>query len=364
MKGQKAYIGKNSLISLKEELEILNPRKVFLVHGRRSYEECGASREISRILDNSSASEVFEFYDFSANPEFSDLQKALKDCEIFKPDMIMAVGGGSAIDIAKLVRFFHSYDGNVEKGCYIQKKDLVPLAAIPTTAGTGAEATHFAVLYKDKIKHSVEHYDVLPDYAIIYPPFTYNNPPYLTACTGFDALAQGIEAFWNRNATLESDEHAKKAIELLYPSLPLAVNSPAEEVRDRMAEGSYWAGRAINITKTTAPHAFSYGLTSIYGYPHGHAVALCFPILASLNLKNGKIPSNKVKFLYNLFNASNDCVKEKLEDYISGIGLINKGGNYSIDTLLKGINPQRLLNNPTNISDKEAEDLLVKILTW
>lgn len=362
MKEQKAYIGKDSLNSLVKELRELNPRRLFFIHGKKSYEQCGAKEEFEKIIESSSIAAVSEFSDFSVNPEFNDLQEALKRCDEFRPDLIMAVGGGSAIDMAKLTRFFYSYQGDIEKGQYDRKSRLVPLIAIPTTSGTGAEATHFAVIYKGKTKYSVEHEDVLPDIAVVYPSFTYNNPPYLTACTGFDALAQGIEAYWNKNATEESDEYAKKAIELIYPNLPLAVKSPTEEVRDKMAEGSYWAGRAINITKTTAPHAFSYPFTSFYGYPHGHAVALVFPIIFEFNLKYGKIPNDKKDYLLHSIKLHEDNAFSAINTLANFIGLNVKDIEYDMETIKNGINVQRLANNPALITIKNSECIIYKIL--
>lgn len=363
MKEQKAYIGLDSLEFLKDKLKFLNPHRIFLVHGKKSYENCGAKDKIEQIVKALSASEVFDFSDFSVNPEFNDLKGALDFCEEFKPDLILSVGGGSAIDMAKLIRFFHSYDGKIETGSsYIKNRNKIPLIAIPTTSGTGAEATHFAVLYKDKTKYSVEHDDVLPDIAIIYPPFTYKNSPYLTACTGFDALAQGIEAYWNKNATEESDIYAERAIQLIYPILSSAVNSPTYEVRDKMAEGAYWAGRAINITKTTAPHAFSYGLTSLYGYPHGHAVALTFPAIADFNFTNGKISSSKKSKLIEIMQLNGESIGKNLEKLKLRLGLAAKPGRYDLNILLKGINLSRLANNPAEIDYKNAKVILQRIL--
>ena len=362
MKSQKVYIGKDSLCSLGKVLSELMPQKVLLVHGKKSYAQCGAKEKIHNLMANFKAVKVMEFSEFCVNPDYNDLQKALLLCEEIAPDVIIGIGGGSALDIAKLLRFFYSYDGSVEDGVYKQIKNLIPLIAIPTTSGTGAEATHFAVVYKDKVKYSVDHDDVLPDIAVIYPPFTYENPPYLTACTGFDALAQGIEAFWNKNATDESDAFAKKAVELIYPNLPLAVNSPTEDVRDKISEGAYWAGKAINITKTTAPHAFSYPFTSYYGYPHGHAVALTFATIAKYNMTI--LCHTKRVWISKLISNCDDkeSISEILRKYIVSLGLTLVDNEYNIDLILSNINVNRLLNNPFHISSTEATEIIRDVL--
>lgn len=361
---QEAYIGVECLNNFHSVLKRLNPRKVFLVRGKKSYQLSGAESVINDALIEFSP-EVLPFSDFEENPKMEDVQKGLSYLEAFNPDIIIAIGGGSVLDISKLIRFFYSYDGNPIGTEFYKKKDLLPLLALPTTAGTGCEATHFAVMYKDKIKYSVEHDDVLPDYAFVYPPFTYNNPPYLTACTGFDALAQGIEAFWNVNATKESDEYAIKSIKLLWPNLPIAVNNPTNEIRNKVAEGAYWAGRAINITKTTAPHAFSYAFTTYYGIPHGHAVALTFPFFFELNSNRANklnLSNNvnkywkKIDNLKDLLCLPSDNVLNSFTLYINNIFPKHIRIDSS-DKYLNLVNLERLKNNPILINNTIIEKI-------
>lgn len=348
---QKVYLGKDSVRELVPILKKHNAKQVFIVRGKGSYAACGAEDIIKKALSEIGCA-FTEFYGFSENPKFEDMELGIELLKNSRADMIIAVGGGSVLDMAKLIRFFNSYQGNVT-GKYFEKvTELLPLIAIPTTAGTGAEATHFAVVYKDKIKYSAEHIDMLPNYAIIYPPFTYGNPKYLTACTGFDALAQAIEAFWNLNATDDSDKYAERAIKLLWPYLPDLVNRPTEELRDKVSEGSYWAGRAIDITKTTAPHAFSYPFTSYYGYPHGHAVALTFPFLFQLNC--GERANNKrISRLMALIGfCDNDNLYALMYKYISSMGL-QPIDDIKVDAslIMQNINLDRLKNNPIAIDN-------------
>ena len=255
-----------------------------------------------------------------------------------KPDVILSIGGGSVLDIAKLVRHYAA-----EKGLFI------PLWAIPTTSGTGAEATHFAVVYREGKKCSVEADDILPDVVMLYPPFTYNNDAYLTACTGFDAVAQAIESYWAKGANEESRSYSVKAINLLWKQLPLLLQKNTEELRDEVAEGAYWAGRAINISKTTAPHAFSYAFTSYYGYPHGHAVALTFPFFLHLN---GTLE------LYRELGMSPSEAIKNMEEYITTLGLsLTLFPEVDIHDTLQKVNIQRLENNPINVTPEVVKDL-------
>lgn len=347
---QQVYLGQDSIKEIVPLLKRHNTKHVFLVRGKGSFATCGAERIINNALSELSCT-FTEFYDFSENPKCEDMDRGIALLKNSGADAIIAVGGGSVLDMAKLIRFFNSYKGEVTGKSFEKVRDLLPLIAMPTTAGTGAEATHFAVVYKDKVKYSAEHDDMLPDYAIIYSPFTYGNPKYLTACTGFDALAQAIEAFWNLNATEESDIYAEKAIKLLWNNLPNVVNSPTEDLRDKVSEGSYWAGRAINITKTTAPHAFSYPFTTYYGYPHGHAVALTFPFFMGLNCGVNNKDRCRVSRLLELvgFNDKLD-IKEQMEAYVDSIQLRMRE-HILIDKnfILSQVNLERLKNNPVQL---------------
>jgi len=353
---QIAYRGNTSIEELLPALKRHAGKRILLVRGKRSYDACGARRFLDAVFADLKIS-VVEFFDFEENPKEKDLQRGLLLVNGRSVSAIVAVGGGSVLDMAKLVRFFHAYKGGIAVGEYEREQDLLPLIAIPTTAGTGSEATHFAVLYRNKVKYSVEHDNILPDIAIVYPPFTYNNPAYLTACTGFDALAQAIEAFWSVHATEESELYARRAMALLWPNLPIAVNAPTHEVRDKVAEGAYWAGRAINITKTTAPHAFSYPFTSYYGYPHGHAVALLFPYIADYNMRNGHIDS--LQEILGLDEEPEACFRK----YLRGIGLDPRPSDKEFDTelIVSNINLNRLKNNPVAIDDETARGFIRRL---
>lgn len=352
---QQVFLGKDSIKKIVPLLNRHNSKQVFLVRGKGSYTACGAEKIIKNALLETGCT-LTEFYDFSENPKFEDMARGVGLLRGSRADFIIAVGGGSVLDMSKLVRFFNSYEGEVTGKTFEKINNLLPLVAIPTTAGTGAEATHFAVVYKDKIKYSVEHEDILPNYALVYPPFTYGNSKYLTACTGFDALAQAIEAYWNLNATDESDIYAEKAIKLLWPSLPDLVNNPTEELRDRVSEGSYWAGRAINIAKTTAPHAFSYPFTTYYGYPHGHAVALTFPYFMKLNcseLNDNEIRVNTLLDMLKFKRGTN--LLEQMRCYVHSIGLqVRKDIVIDYEFIMSHVNLDRLRNNPVHVDNTDT----------
>lgn len=259
------------------------PTRILLVRGKASFEKCGAKALCDFVL-SAEIAQVVEFFNFEENPKIEDVEQGLTLFRDNAIDLVLAIGGGSVLDMAKLIRFFAAYDGNLEEGKYLQANPSVPLLAFPTTSGTGAECTHFAVCYKSGKKYSVAHDDVRPDEAYIVPEWTHACSPYLTACVGFDAFAQAMESYWSVRSSDESRKYALRAISLLYPNLQACVNAPTRELRKKIAEGAYWAGRAIDISFTTAAHAFSYGLTVYLGFPHGRAVASSLAYFFEKNL--------------------------------------------------------------------------------
>jgi alcohol dehydrogenase len=371
---QHSYIGEASIAHVKKILSINQYCSVFLVRGKSSYQKCGAKYILQSVFDSMNI-KVVEFYDFSENPKVEDMLRGITLFEIMPTNVIIAVGGGSVIDMAKLIRFYYSYRSELKLSNYILKNKLVPLIAIPTTAGTGSEATHFAVLYKEKVKYSIEHKSILPDVAIVEPCFTFNLNPYLTACSGFDALSQSIESYWNVNATDESDEYAIKSLKLIWPNLPKVVkNGNLHLERIYIAEGAFYAGKAINITKSTLPHAMSYPFTSYYGFPHGHAVALSFPFFISYNTSgfpedynrklNYNIYKRKMNNLFTILGIDNsESAFYVFHNYIENLGLsFNLPSNFCEETIIENINYQRAKNNPRKIT-KNTFNLAVKSIS-
>lgn len=356
---QDSFIGTNIEQHLTCILKNRNVKKVFLVRGNKSYCDSGAKAVLEKIFKEQGI-DTLSFSDYSVNPKIDDVQKGVASCKQYMPDAIVAVGGGSALDTGKLIRYY-----------YCQEQDCdTTLMALPTTAGSGAEATHFSVCYIDGEKQSISDDAIRPDYVFINPMFTLHNDAYLTACTGFDAVAQAIESYWSVKSTEESREFSAKALSLLWKQLPMLINDlDNEDLRSQVAEGAYYAGRAIDITTTTAPHAFSYKFTSLYGYPHGHAVALTFPFFWELNKTGNNLQPaldeasylDRMNELFQIMGCSNipichDAVM--MTDYIESLGLKTK--SFSKDEILPIVdkfNKQRAGNNPVVIDDEVKSGL-------
>jgi len=340
---------------LQETLGKLSAKRVLLVTGKNSYQLSGAEAFILPIIGNIESHRVSEF---QPNPTLTDTLQGVKQFQAFKPDCIIAIGGGSVLDMAKLINFFGSTGldatNYLEEKVDVELPALLPLIAIPTTAGTGSEATHFSVLYYDKIKYSVAEKCMLPNGVVLNPELTQVMTPYQTACTGMDALAQGIESYWAVGSTAESREYAEKAIRLAWQFLEPAVKQPTLESREKMQEAAYWAGRAINISKTTLCHALSYVLTSHYGYPHGHAVAVFLPEIFRAHARS-KVVSD---FLSGLLGEGR--VADNLHRLVLEIGLGRKNVFHEEDicTAVSGVNLERLKNNPLEFSEQGLEEVV------
>ena len=214
---------------------------------------------------------------FTPNPLYEDVCKGIKLFNAKGCDTIIAVGGGSSIDVAKCIKLYCKMS---DDRLYLEQeyKDTgVKLIAIPTTAGTGSESTRYAVIYYDGKKQSVTHESIIPDVAILEPKVLKTLPLYQKKCTMMDALCQGIESWWSVNSTDESKEYSKIAVESIMKWWKEYIFENTDESAQHIMNAANYAGRAICITQTTAPHAFSYKITSLYGLPHGHAVAVCLP---------------------------------------------------------------------------------------
>ena len=376
---QKIYTGYNSYKKIYDILEELSPKKIFLVTGKKSYFLSGAKNLLSKFINKYN---YFRFYDLEINPKLKDLINGINIFNREKCDIIIGVGGGSVMDIAKSISILATQNGDLEgfiKGEISLKERQIPSIMIPTTAGTGSESTHFSITYINKIKYSLAHYSLLPDFVILDPLFTKNLPPYITACTSMDALCQAIESFWSTNSTEESRTYSKQAIELVMSYIIKNVNNPDIISRGKMLIASNLAGKAINIAKTTAAHSVSYPLTSYFNIPHGHAVALTLPHfiefnnnVSSKNIQDGRgveFIEDRMGELFTILKVkAADKARDKIIDIMKKINLetrlsrlgINRN---NIDIIIEnGFNRQRMKNNPRAVNEKNLRILIDKAI--
>lgn len=369
--------GRHELDSLTRILQLHTVYNILLVTGQQSYNKNPLRCHFESLLDGY---HVWRYDAFKVNPTMDDLIKGAKIVAELKPDLIIGVGGGSVLDTAKLLCILPNNEQEIEdtiKGIRSVVESKIKLILIPTTAGSGSEATPFAISYIQKTKYSIASPWLLPDHVIIDPALSDSMPAYLTAVTGSDALAQAIESFWSVNATKESLEYARESIANILPSFEEAVHAPSKHARDKMMLGSYQAGKAINITKTTAPHALSYGFTQHYGIPHGHAVMLSLPEIFRLNtykaldelsdkLSYLEYPK-RIKKLCQLFGKEEpEEVALYIEKLLDKIGLERKLRKLGIPVddlplLVDQVNIERLNNNPIRLTRQQLLTVLENI---
>ena len=293
--------------------------RVCLVTDGAAYGLCGAKTFFDGFFAANPVPGIMHLVVPNANPKVETVQALLDEIR-GGVDGVVAVGGGTTIDTAKLLNLALVSRMKV-KELLTQKtapEKLLPCMAFPTTAGTGAEATRFAVCYDGEVKCSIDFEVIRPSDVALVPEFTATLPAYQKASTNFDAYAQAVESLWAKGATEESKEYANRALSLMKEN-----NWP---------EASYWAGRAIDISRTTAAHAFSYYLTSHYGIPHGHAVYMVFEYIC----RNNNRPEY-VKHVPGL-KSLRELAQEKGIEW-----------NAMVDDLFAHVNLKRLGNNPVEV---------------
>lgn len=336
---QKIIQGEGSIQEVNAALKNAGCHSVFLVTGKHF--QLSAYPALFKDLT------VEHFIRSGMNVEEEEVQQAFTIFSDNTKRAIVAIGGGSVIDLAKAV--IHR--------CIETSIEVPFFAAIPTTAGSGSEATHFAVLYREKRKYSLVHPGLLPELVILDPALTYSLSPYQTAVSGMDAFSQAVESFWNVNATAESKKIAKESMLLWKESFLTAVNQLNTESRKKMLMASHLAGKAINITRTTGPHALSYYLTINHHVPHGQAVALFLPLFFLYN--------KPVKELCSILGAGDELIakemiqqKMKLAELATNFTELGLLKDEIIDVLLDEVNEERFANNPEPFDRERLKQLM------
>lgn len=329
--------------------------------------------ETLTALGNAGVS-VEVFQDIVAEPTVNDFKKMLEIARQFKADSVVGIGGGSVLDVTKLVAAFINSDQQVED-CFgtgfIQKKGLW-FACLPTTAGTGSEVSPNAILLdeRDHLKKGVVSPFLIADVAYVDPKLTWTVPAKVTADTGMDALTHCIEAYTNKFAHPSVDIYALQGIRLIAANLEKAVkNGQDQEAREALAFGSLYGGLCLGPVNTAAVHALSYPLGGEFHIPHGLSNAILLPSVMKFNApaamkryaevaiamgcepgKNDEETAQRgVDFIYQLADAVG--IPKKLTD----LGIPQT----AVDGMAKAaMEVQRLLkNNPREVTEQDARDI-------
>ena len=308
-----------------------------------------------------------QFSDFTSNPLYEDICKGIHLFQDEHCDSLLAVGGGSSIDVAKCIKMAVTGLENVTGMNFFSEQstiDYLPLIAIPTTAGTGSESTHNAVMYYDGAKQTLTNDGILPDFALLEPSVLKTLPLYQKKCTMLDALCQGIESWWSVNSTEESIAYAKTAVEMIVANWRSYIFENDDNAAAQIMLAANYAGRAINISATTAAHAMSYKITSLYGLPPGHAVAVCLPEIWDYLLNHPQlcIDPHGSAYLQCIFAdiaralgaaTPSEAVRwfRSLLQELDIQNPVSSNREEELILLSRSVNPVRLKNNPVRLSE-------------
>ena len=318
---------------------------------------------------------IIRFSDFQPNPLYESVAAGVNLYREEHCDSIMAVGGGSAIDVAKCVKLYADNTGDGKEGAWLTEASVpnsIPFLAMPTTAGTGSEATRYAVVYHDGKKQSVTSESFIPETVLMDPGVLKTLPLYQKKATMCDALCHAIESFWSVNSTEESKQYSKKAIQgvMKYMEGYLA---NTEEGNAGMLMAAHTAGKAINITQTTAGHAMCYKITSLFGCAHGHAAILCDRVLFPwmiMHTDKCTDPRGEAYIRKTLDEIGRSLGCEDARTGAAKLGSVFQELDLTIpqatkeqyEELTMGVNPIRLKNHPIALDAKTIGNLYHEIL--
>ena len=366
------HTGRNSIENIASICKENRIKNILIVAGKDSIKKNHAFEKINKLLVGFN---LFFFQEFSKNPTLEEVKKGINIFFEHDIEMVIAIGGGSCIDMAKLIRSLVKFNNHdIEKVILKSKKliNSVPLIAVPTTFGTGSEETSFAVIYIKNKKYSLSDKTIKPNYVILDPDLCLTVPKKVASSTMLDSLCQSIESLWSIKSNEESKKYAKKSIKIFLENYQNAYQGNIDAI-EKMLEASNLSGKAINITTTTAPHALSYPLTIFHGIQHGHAVALTLGSFFKINfdckeenLNDPRGCSHVKEVLIEIFSLlgcqdSIECAKFwdklmqnlELESKLANLG-INED---SVDNLISYINMERLSNNPVNLGKDQIRDI-------
>lgn len=375
---KKVFSGKGSIGELKGIVSMTGASNVCLMTDK-GVAGCGLLKLPLDVL-NACGVKVTVIDDVPREPSVYDVQdthKKMKDEEV---DLIVAIGGGSVIDMAKIMSVAMTNENLVAD---LRAKDAItnpslPMAAIPTTSGTGAEATANAIfLYPEEdLKVGIVHEYMIPDFVILDVSVTCGLPPALTASTGVDALCHAVESYISILSNPFCELFALKAVQLICRSIERAYNDGNDmEAREDMQLGSFYAGLCLTTSSTVAVHALSYPLGGKYHIPHGVSNAVLLPYVMEANLEccreqfttlapymiqgieavpKEQWPQKVVDYLYELMK------KLDIPDSLIGFGVKPEDLDYLTDNAVKV--ERLLLKNPKKLSKEEIKHIYERLL--
>lgn len=334
-----SYTGWGSLSHLLDEVKRFNAKKILVITDPFLL-NIGITNKVTFPL--SEADYETEIYsEVVPEPPLAVGEKLVAYTRENQFDMVIGVGGGSALDLAKLAGVLATHDGKVEEylnltGTKKITKKGIPTILIPTTSGTGSEVTNISVLSLQTTKDVVTHDYLVADVAIVDPALTISLPPKVTAATGVDALTHAVEAYISKNASPVSDALALQAIRLISNSIRTAVsNGEDKQSRTDMSYGSYLAGLAFFNAGVAGVHALAYPLGGQFHIAHGDSNAVLLPYVMGYIRQSCE---KRMKDIYDAMGFSSVNLSQEEASYRCVAELKRLVEDVNIPSTLQGFN--------------------------
>jgi alcohol dehydrogenase len=270
---------------IRQVVDELNGKRIFLVTGRRFAKEHGVLDKLSDYLKGLTL-EVFA--EVEENPSIETVDRGAAKCRNSRCDLVIALGGGSALDAGKAIAMLQINPGTIRE--YLDQERVceakgLTLVAVPTTSGTGSEVTPFTVITNKakRAKPAIAPSQIFPDIALVDPELTMSMSSKVAASTGLDALCQAVEGFWSTQGNSVTRSLAFQAIKLAMENLESACLKKDKESVINMALASHLTGIEMSNIGNTSIHPLSYPITLDYGVPHGFACAIFLPAVIRYN---------------------------------------------------------------------------------
>ncbi len=309
---QKIIVGKGALEKVGQISVDLDGKHAFIISGP-NLEKMGIVSKVEGLLNEVSI-DADSYTNIEANPSVTTVEKAAKAFIESNADYIVAIGGGSPLDVAKAVAVVAKYGGSITdyEGAHKVPGKVIPMIAIPTTAGTGSEVTAFSVI-TDHIrdyKLTVFSYELIPDYAILDPNLIMTTPTSVAAACGIDAFIHAEESYISRDASPFTEAMSEKAMELIGKSIRAFVaDRENQEAAEDMLVGSLFAGIAFSWARLGNVHAMSHPVSAYFDVPHGVANGILLPTIVNYN---SPVDEGKYLKIYN-YISEEPVTKEQFQ---------------------------------------------------
>lgn len=367
--GDVLVTGANSI----EYLKKIKYNKAFIVTGGQSMFKSGVIDKIKEYLGNDEE-RIFVYSGIGKNPTTEEVKKGVDSIKKFEPDLVVAVGGGSPIDAAKIIALIYEYPElkveTLAKSILPEKRYKTKFVAIPSTSGTASEVTHVSVLtYEDiNLKLGIKSPSLRPDIAILDGNIPMTLPYNIAAETGMDALTHAIEAYINKTSDDFTEVLAKGAIEGLIEWLPVSCNNKDIESRQKVHNYQSMAGMAFSNSGLGMVHGISHAFGGKYNLAHGLTNAIILPYAMKYNSRDNEV----FKKFEKLSTAIGFNIIEKVENLnrelgiagcIKDAGISEEDFNRDYDLLVENSMCGSTVANPIKI-DIEVMKKLVKTVYY